>query len=349
MKEIRMSDISILSAHDVDSNLLLDFYNIVYPSRMTSLPRIWKWLNRSSFCDNKIPLVILYKDRIIAHAGVIPFKFLLDAECYTGCWFIDFAVLPEFQRRGLGSLLLRKRMEFTEAYFGFPNDQAWGLERRIGVFETFNTNLHYYLLLPFNHPRFADSIPRVFRTVLNVLSCPFLGFNYHRYASSIGSLRFDNIDPYLLDNFVSSYKMQDGTVEPVRDSEYVSWRLLNSPNKMKYRIVRIDGVDDVSIIIKLYDNRQNTYIDVLWLSNPFKYADIRRLIATLAVWGFHRDYSYIRHYVSSKELSTYLSKSLKSIVRHPRFLFFSKNPELFRRLKDSKWHWELIDSDFEEY
>jgi hypothetical protein len=140
-----------------------------------------------------------------------------------------------------------------------------------------------------------------------------------------------------------------GTVEPVRDSEYLSWRLLDSPDEKKYRIVTMDGADNVSVIVKLCDNRPHPYIDILWLSNPLKQAEARNLIATLAIWGLRRGYSYIRHYVSSKELSSFLSRSLKAVVRHPRLMFYSKNPELFQKLKDANWHWDLIDSDFEEF
>lgn len=344
------SDFSILSAHDIDINLLVDFYSIMYPKRINSLPHIWKWLNRSSFCDNKIPLVILHRNHIVAHAGVIPFKVFLDGKYYTASWFFDFAVLPEFQRRGMGSLLLGKRMEFSEAHFLFPNKISTQFYRKTGFSEMRNTDFHYYLLLPFNHPRFADSIPGIFRKLLNVPSRTLLELNYHRYASPVADLLFDDLKLHLLNMIISSYKIQQsGTVEPIRDSEYISWRLLDSPDRKKYRIVRLDGVDDVSIIIKLCDNRPHLYMDILWLSNPAKHVEVRNLIATLAIWGLHQGYSYIRHYVSSKELTLFLSKSLKAVVRHPRLMFYSKDPKLLEKLEDSDWHWELLDSDFEEF
>ena len=348
--ESRESDVSILSAHDIDTNLLIDFYRSVYPKRMNSLPRIWKWLNRSSYFDNQIPLVILHKNRIVAHAGLIPFKFLLDGEYHSACWFIDFVVPQEFQRRGLGYFIQGKRMEFSDVSLGFPTEISCKLYSKIGFCESFKTNLLFYLLLPFNHPRFADSIPGVCRKLLNVSSRSFLSFNYHRYASPVDNLRFDDLNLNLLNKAISFYKIeQSATVEPVRDSEYISWRLLDSPDRRKYRIVRMDGVDDVSIIVKLCDNRPHLYIDILWLSNPTQHAEVRNLIATLAIWGLRQGYSYIRHYVSSKEHSSFLSRSLKAIVRHPRLMFYSKNPELFQKLKDSNWHWDLMDSDFEEF
>ena len=345
-KKIKISNNSILSAHDIDTNLLLDFYNIMYPERKDSLPHIWKWLNRSSFYENKTPLVMVYNDRVIAHMSVIPFYVLLDGKYYTATSGIDFAVLPEFQRRGLGTLLAKRRMELSDLGVGFPNERSIGLYKKLGWIEYFDSYLHYYLLRPFNHPKFIGSIPLFLRRILNIGSRPFLHIIYHKYASSMDNLRLNDLNSDSLDKFSSSLNMQHGTVIPVRDSDYISWRLLNSPDKDKYRVF---SSNDIGIIIKICDNSFYKYIDLLLVSDSSKYSMIRKMISTLALWGMSKDYSYMRYYTSSEELSSYLSESLKSIVRYQKVIFYAKDVTLLEKLKQSTWHLELIDSDFEEF
>jgi len=345
--EIKLSDISILSAHEVDADLLLNFYNINYPERTN--PYIWKWLNRSSFYDNKIPLVIFYSSRVIAHAGMIPFDILFDGGKYTGSWFIDFAVLPEFQKHGLGILLTKQWMEASDLCVTFCNEKAMRVFKKCGWAESLDTYLHRYFFMPFNHPKFTGSIPLFLRKILNIICRSFFEMIYRKYAFSIDKIRLDYLNLDSLNKFKTSLNISDNTVVPIRDSSYISWRLLNSPDRNEYRIFSIDGIDDVSAIIKICKKRYPNHIDLLWISNTSKFPLIRDMISTLAMWGKRQDYSYIRYYTSSEELSSYLKIALKPIVTHPMFAFYAKDAALFERLKASKWHWDLIDSDFERF
>ncbi len=344
-RKIKLTDISVLSAHDVDTNSLLDFYKTQYPERAISY--IWRWLNRCSFYDNKIPLILLYNDRVIAHAGMIPFNVFLDKRYYRASWFIDFAVLPEFQRQGLGAILTKRWMEFSDLYITFCNEKSMGLFKKYGWVESFDTYLHRYLLNPFEHLIITRSISPFLCKGLNRISRLFYKIIYQKYASSADSLHFDILNPDSADKFMASLDMPDNTVMPVRDTDYISWRLLNSPDIGKYRVVSVEGINDTSIIIKFWNDRYGKYIDILWACGSFNYFAIRRIIADLAMWGISKGYSYIRYYTSSKELSSFLSKSLKPAVEHPRFAFYTKDTSLLKKLEHANWHWELIDSDFE--
>lgn len=344
MREDKLSDITILSAYDVDTNLLLDFYNTVYPGR--EINNSWQWLYRSSFFGNKIPLVIIQNGRVIAHAGMIPFNILYEGIYYTASWFIDFDVLPEFQRKGLGILLTEKWMDFSDICFAFGNEKSMGIFKKYGWIESSDTFYHYYLL-SFNLSKFVGFIPNFPRKILGKASRFFYNKIYHKYASSVNNLRFDNLDPDSIEKFMASFKKPESGVVPIRDSDYISWRLFNSPDRDKYYVFSINGVNDLSIIIKLCNNQRSKYIDLLWISDPSKYSEIRCLISTLARWGINEYYSYIRYYTSNKELSSYFSRFLRPIIKHPRFASYTKDIALLTRLKNSNWNWELIDSDFE--
>lgn len=348
-KEFKISDATILSAHDVDSKLLVDFYNIMFPDRKDYLPKIWKWLNRSEFYKNKIPLVILYNNRVIAHAGMIPFNILLNKRQYTVAWFIDFAVLPEFQRRGLGIKLSRKWMEFSDIHLALTcNKMSMGVLKKCEWTQNFDTYFHIFPILPFNHPRLIRNLPLFLCNILNKISSPFYKYIYSKYSVSIGENKFYDLNPDILEKFTSSSKIQSSTnvVHAVRDSDYFSWRLLNSPDISKYSIIIID---DVSLLIKLCDNNYSKYIDILLVSDLSKYTTIRKIIASIAIWARKKGYYFIRFYTSRKELSGYLRKSLKSFVRNPVYMYCSKGKELLGKLKKSNWNWGLIDNDFEKF
>jgi hypothetical protein len=57
----------------------------------------------------------------------------------------------------------------------------------------------------------------------------------------------------------------------------------------------------------------------------------------------------VRFYTSDPELSRFVSRSLLALVRHPRYAFFSENPDLLSVLDRARWDWQLIDSDFERF
>jgi RimJ/RimL family protein N-acetyltransferase len=345
---ILLSDISILSAHDIDVNLLYDFYNKIYPG--SRKPEIWKWLNRSSFCDNKIPLIIIYKDRVIGHAGMIPFNVFLDGVKYTASWFIDFALLPEYQKQGLGTVLANKWMEYSDISFTFCNEKSIRVFKQCGWTESFDANIHRYFIRPFDHPRLSSPIPVSLLKIINKV--PFFSFSqrYNKYASSIDRVRLNEVTRDSLERLKVPLDIdRTGTIIPVRDTDYMSWRLLNSPDRNEYFIFRIEGIQEATAIIKTYKEHYPYSIDLLWISTISNLPVIRDMIATIGVWSMKQGYSYIRYHVSGRELSDYLKKTLRPIVNKPIFAFFAKDTDLFNQLKVSRWHWDLIDSDFERF
>ena len=315
---------SIFSACDIKENILLDFYATVYPKRRNS--HIWKWLNRSYFYNNKIPLVFLYENRVIAHSGMIPFKVSLNGKIYTASWFIDFFVLPEFQKRGIGTMLTEKCMEFSDIYVAFCNDKSMGIFKKQGWVETHDTYYHRYLLTPYLR------LARI-RRIFNIFSI----LNYSKYSLGVRNTIFDCIESFRMFKTLPS----ENTVIPVRDYDYFKWRILNSPDTDRYRVFSIKHTD-MNFIIKLCYN----HIDILWVSEPKRYYVIRNMISTLALWGIKKGFLYIDFYTSDKALSSELLP-MKPIITHPKFAFYTKDEALLETLKRSNWDWEVIDSDFE--
>ncbi|UCF77829.1 MAG: GNAT family N-acetyltransferase [Candidatus Eiseniibacteriota bacterium] len=158
-QKLDVSSISFVSGDRIDANLLLDYFMAMFPGRAEVLGRIWRWLNRIEFYNNQTPFVAVYDNRVIAYFGMMPFAVSLDSVRRVATWSIDYSVLPEFQRHGLGVVLLKKWMELPDVQVGFANVRAIGACRKAGLGECDDTRLHYFLLNPFDHPRLVRSMP----------------------------------------------------------------------------------------------------------------------------------------------------------------------------------------------
>jgi hypothetical protein len=380
MEDYEDSDFKFLSAHEVDPDLLYDFYRRMYPKRTDFFKSNWKWLYRSSFYDNRIPLVILVDNKVIAHAGLIPIKVRIAGKPYTASWYVDFAVVPEFQRKGLGIRLTKMWMEFSDLNITFCNDRSMGIFKKYGWKESFDTYYQIHPVIPFDHPNYVRKYPGFVRKILNVLARPYLKLMYNRYAYPKEDVKIEGFTREAMDSFIGSrpylkmmynryaYPKEDVKIEgftreamdsfigsledassegksisPVRDPDFINWRLLESPERGKYKVFRTKGI---SCIVKL-DVKYGNEIDMLWTSDLSDFDAVRSLIASLAIWGMNNGYSHIRFYTSKKELSDHLSKSMKPHVKHPRFAFYSEDGELLLKMEQGIWNWELLDSDLE--
>ena len=188
MNNIKFSknEITTHSACDVDLVLLIDFYQKAYPNRISSLKSNWKWLNHSDFYNYKTPLVLVYKTQVIAHAGMIPFNISVCGKQQTAAWFTDFKILDEFQRFGLGSMLTKEWMNYSDCCVTFCNDKSIGVFKKFGWLESFNTYMHLNFILPFSHPGFVRRLPAFIRKILNFIISPvfFLIYKRHAYSKS---------------------------------------------------------------------------------------------------------------------------------------------------------------------
>jgi hypothetical protein len=330
--------------------MLNEFYSEVYSDRLNVLMSNFKWLNRSYFYNYKVPIVLVSGDKVIAHAGMIPLKVLLNNEFLTVTWYIDFSVLPAFHRKGLGTMITNKYSEFSDIQLALScNDMSIAVFRKLGWIESAHTFLHINLLAPFNYPGIAKRLSPLLCKILNYISKPFLYCIYKINLSSDASNKIELLNESILKEFINLYNKSinssgfKDTVKPVRDKDFISWRILNSPNKNKYHIYSSENFK----ALLLYNNDPGSYIDILWVTDILNYSAIKTMISYLALYGMRNKFSYIRFYTTHIGLSNYLRKRLMSLVRLPRFAIFSKNSDLLNRLRSVEWNWELIDNDFE--
>jgi hypothetical protein len=341
----------IRSSIEVPSEKLDAFFKEMYLDRNCDIRRYWKWFCRLECHNNKGPLVITDGDKIIAHAGIIPFEMRLDDGLIkNAAWFIDFAILPDYQKRGLGIKLTKKWMELSDVYVTFCNEKSMGIFKKYGWIESFDTRLHHVIINPLKYPKIWNKLEsRMPNFVLNALGTCLVTvavIYYRRFARSLNELQFEAVTRSSIQKFQVFLKTDGEVTTAVRDSKYLFWRFLESPDVGEYSIVSLN--DTCKFLIKpRRDKMGSPHLDVLVSTELEDEADIKQLLATLAIWCKHEELAYIRYYCSNSDVSRSVQRSLISVVRNPRFGFYSKDENIFQKLQKTRWMWDLLDSDFE--
>jgi hypothetical protein len=344
---IMSEQIIVKSAFEMPENQLIDFYAESFENRMQYLPKIWQWLNRSQFYGNKTPLVIEREGKVIAHAGMIPFFINLQGKKHTASWFIDFKISEAYQRQGIGSILTKEWVNFSDCCVTFCNEKSIGVFKKIGWQESFNTFQHFNFMHLFDHPAFVRKLPAFARTILNLTVLPFFFILYKKNSYSKKNYKIEKLTDENFAEFYEFYKGKNQNNEnrtsPIRDDDFVAWRILNSPNREKYFIYSCENFRAIALI---HDNHSR-YIDILWVSDNQNKQEISKMISTLGIYGLRKGIAYIRFYTSYENISKYLKKTTLSKIRHIRFAFFSTDKEIFEEMKTSNFDFELLDGDFE--
>ncbi len=339
-------EIELKSAFSVSENELIEFYRQAFNDRIKQLTIYWKWLNRTDYFDNKIPLVMEKNGKVIAHAGMIPFDISLNKNKYKAAWFIDFKILDEYQRQGLGGILTKEWVNYPDCCVTFCNHKSIGVFKKLGWQEVFNAYRTLIFVHMFDHPGFVRMLPKFIRKGLNFLIIPFLFTIYKTRAKTSQNYSISKLSDDSFLDFYELYKMKlqkDNTTSTIRDAAYAKWRILQSPNKERYHIY---STEDFKAVILIHNNH-SMYIDVLWVSDNANELQIKRMIARLGIYGFKNNIAYIRVLTMRKNIADSLKIRIFTKVEYLRFAYYSKDKSIFEEMKATRFDFELIDSDFE--
>ena len=334
----------VRSVYGVSRADLLDFYDKMDPERSCPPSGTWEWLYRPGFDARCRALVVERDQRVVAHAGIIPFWLSLRDRKVSAGWYVDFAVLPGLQRAGLGRALTLEWMKLTDVHVTFCNERSMGLFRKLGWEESFDTRLHHFFLEPLSHPSVLRRLHgRVPAAALNAAARALLSRWYRLQSRRAGQLDVAPVSETLLAHFQSSPR---SAVEPIRDRDYLRWRFLESPYRSGYRVALLDGLP-LAIVRERTDKPRSRHVEIMLVKDDISFPALKRLIAALSVWASPRACAYLRYYESDPLRSRQLQRSLLSYVHRPRFAFFAESAELMRELRQGPLRWQLADSDFE--
>lgn len=332
-------DAAIVPAAEVDRGALADFYADVFPGR--AVMSDWQWLYRTSATPS-FPLVAVDGERVVAHAGGIPFTAVVDGRRYRAAWFIDFVARPESQRRGIGSRLTAAWMDQSDVCVTFCNDRSMRLFARAGWTESFQQEVDTIWLRPLAHPRLASALPAPVRAIAGPIAAGAAAMVYHAIGGRPPA--FTAVDDAAIRSIIAHESDAGGAVAPDRDASFVSWRVADSPRRTSYRIMR----DDAAMLLLRLGGERRRDVDVLWswTSATSQPSALRRMLASLAAWASAQGFDAVR-YMPPTPTCARAVRTLGAIVSRPRFAWWARDPALRERLQSAAWRLHLLDSDFE--
>ena len=90
---------------EVDNDLLSEFYKKTYQKRHNSLTNNWRWWYRVGYNEFE-PLILSIDNKVIGQAGLLPIDLNILEKKIPAIWFVDFAILTEFQGKGFGQIFI---------------------------------------------------------------------------------------------------------------------------------------------------------------------------------------------------------------------------------------------------
>ncbi len=102
-----------------------------------------------------------------------------------------------------------------------------------------------------------------------------------------------------------------------------------------------------ALIKERKDKQYSWHLDILLINNLSNYENAVSFLSKIILWAEKNNFSYVKLYVSNKKFSQKIKSNLLSIIRNPRFFYYSKNKNFMDILKKRTFQWQLADSDFE--
>lgn len=319
---------------EVQTDQLLDFYKKIYHKRYKSLAYNWRWWYRVGY--NKFePLILSVENKIIGQAGLLPIDLSIMENKVPAIWFVDFAILSEFQGKGYGKILTREWMKICPNQITFCNNLSLRVFKKFGWENNQSANR---FAKPINTLKF---LPVIKRLKLNFINKTLRYFIEKKYKRDI------LIHPYRInDNFKiinESFKIKKISKEKefakiVRDESWLHWRLMECPYKKdifffeyknNFAIVHIflkENIKRLNILYSYYtDNPQESELFNLIINWAIKNnVDL--------VWAINRNKKYENIFP-------------RLLIKPMNFAFWSSDTKIFKVLQNGLLNPQGIDSD----
>ena len=321
---------------EIATEQLSDFYKKTYHKRHKTLTSNWRWWYRTGYSEFE-SLILSIDNKIIGQAGLLPIDLNILGNKVPAIWFVDFAILPEFQGKGFGQILTKEWMKICPNQITFCNNQSLRVFKKFGWKNNLSTKR---FVRPINTLKF---IPIVRRLKLNFVNRTLRYLIKKKYSRNV------SINPYKIgDNFKiirDSFKIKkiarnNGFAEIIRDEKWLHWRLIECPYKKdihffeyknNFAIVHIFLIENIKKLNILY-----TYST----DKPQK----NELFILIINWAINNDIDLVWAVNTNTEFENIFPKILSKSIN---FASWSLDQKISAILKNGLLDPQGIDSDID--
>jgi GNAT superfamily N-acetyltransferase len=320
----------------IETNALSDFYKKVYYERHKSLTNNWKWWYRAGY--NKFePLILSINEKVIGQAGLLPVDLNILDRKTSAIWFIDFAILPEFQGKGYGKILTEEWMKICPNQITFCNNLSLKVFKKFGWK---NNLLANRLVKPIN---VLKILPMINKFEFNFLNQALRYFIEKKYKKNV------SINPYKIEeNFgtiKNSFKLQKflkskNYAQIIRDEEWLNWRLIECPYKKD--IYFFENKNSFAIV-HIFLNKNIKKLNVLYTYSTDK-LETDELLVLILNWAIKNNIDLIWAISRDKNFNNFFPKLLNKPIN---FASWSSDKEISNILFNGLMNPQGIDSDID--
>jgi len=340
LRQEQRSGIAIRRATRVPAEWLERFYERMFPARAAFLARHWRWLYR---IDKERPdwssLVAVNRHEVVGHLGLIPVTLCRRSEEYPAVWFVDLAVLPEYQGIDIGTGLARAAMPLCQVQLGFGNPRSMSLLAGCGWTVTSDTAALRLFLRPESHPSWRSGRRKTL-------------------ASAVGSMtrivsRARTLSPRELAVFpavhVGDFRRRrlGGALQVDRSRDFLRWRIDEHPASSEYVVLeqRNRGSGGCRALARVVEGSCRR-LHLLSLEGQVGWESLSPFLASVVRWALDGDIHQILFITSDIDVARMARWWLPSVKR----LSFASHANDARSqafLDRGDQLWECLDSDFD--
>ncbi|MGH9942307.1 MAG: GNAT family N-acetyltransferase [Pyrinomonadaceae bacterium] len=337
----------VRTAEEVPAAALARFYERMYPRRADFLQRHWRWLYRVGAYDSiPAPLVVVHDDEVIGHAGLIPVTLRRGGVERTAIWFVDFGVLPEYQRQGLGVGLTREWMAACPLHVTFCNERSLGVFLKYGWEARFHTYNFKLPLRPERHPGMRQgSASRRALAHSAGLAARIV------WRTRTLSKQEPAVSPATAEHLRAlSAGVSDTTLHATRSPEFLNWRVETHPRGQDYFVLRDERGGVYSMLARIVEEGGYRRLHLLALGggtgdDSGRHA-LSNFFAGIVRWSLARDVHHV-WFVTSDPAAARVARRWFPMCNRARFACHANDAAGAEFLSGTDHRWEGLDSDFD--
>ena len=332
-----MIDYNIINISKVKIDKLSSFYKRVFAKRHRILSENWEWWYRNKYLGYE-SLVLISKDKVIGQAGLIPVKLKIEEKILPATWFIDFAVLPEFQNQGYGKILTEEWMKICPNQITYCNENSLRIFKKFGWKANYNTKT---LAKPINLTKFLP--------VLKNLKLDFLD-SFYKNLTKKSEIETKLLKPYsikenykiIFDSFNLKKNRKNSNIEICRDEEWLKWRILDCPFRKNIYFFEYKNNFAVVNIFKSKKIRRLNIIYTFCIDIDYQ----ENLINLIFNWALNNEIDLVWANSNDTELIKKYEKIFtKKFTKKMNFASWSSDKIIHEKLNHELFDSHAVDSD----